>query len=155
MAKREQWRLRSILIPFGWILLTVVTVRAYYYVTCVFSPRDKNYVVIINASGKNLTLPFRLRFTGEVASEVAFGGGKLLRSTAARSPCLVTTQFDNAFFSGAATLADADGTVWILERFRPPARYCGTLVLTVKPDGHLEGSFNRIPLEAFDETNDK
>ena len=122
----------------------------YQHIKIAFRPDDRNHLVIINGSDEEVHLPITFNFSSESSQTITFGHGTLPAASESIGRALVVYTFPHAFFSGTLTINDADGQEWQIDRFGPPGRYCGSLVVVFQQNAQVIHSFNGIP--ALEET---
>jgi hypothetical protein len=136
--------LRSLLNRLGQTVLRLSVVLflglfGFYQIWLIANPQHINHLALINLSGRSHAAPFTMHLNGEVKWTQTLTGG-----IGEDFNNLVVFNISHAFFSGTVTLVDANNMKLAQCDIRPHGRYCGTLVITLLPNGESKHSFNRL-----------
>jgi hypothetical protein len=102
----------------------------------IFFPGDVNHFVVINETGVGLDDVSVAVDCGKVKYEKKFTG------CAAGSLAVINSE--GAFLDGSIVVRAKQGTFGPVA-FRPPGRYCGTLVVVLLPNGQMVTGWNQMP----------
>ncbi len=133
---------------FSWLLLlTIASFYAYSLLVDIVNPPDINSIVVINMTSQNVEFPLHVSMiTDSKRWDRVFETGRLLGREMAKNGGVSTLRWDAPFMLGTVEISDGNGVVVARDTIRPRARYSGSLVIQLQPEGQVKSAFNELPL---------
>jgi len=132
-------RVGTYLLRLGLLLFAGYTV--FFFLHRAVNPIHINHLVVINQSDRGSESPASLVFDGKEAGWTQ----TLSLGIRAHHDSLTLYNVEYAWHGGVIRLVDSGGRTLAECEIRPPGRYCGTLVLLLRPKGEVMHAFNRLP----------